>query len=154
MGEPIKIMDNGNMVKLHGLTPYMVDYPTQILPDKGDIPVCVTGLRKVKLYEELLIGNNPTPTKHPRIMTASVSLPHDVLMTLLDRLLQACETFNLPMIITILQLPLEYAPPSAKMPDLIWCADQETKGRQNLTVENGVRADMGLKKRLNSFASV
>lgn len=53
MGEPVKIMDLAfSMVKLHGLTPYLVDHPNQILPDKGDIPICVTGLRKgEKLYE-------------------------------------------------------------------------------------------------------
>lgn len=144
MGEPIKIMDLAfSMVKLNGLAPYMVDYPSQILPDKGDIPVCITGLRKgEKLYEELLIGNNPEPTKHPRIMTASeVSLPHDLLMELLDRLLQACETFDLPMIVSILhEFPLEYTPVSADISDLIWGADQDTEGRQSVLIETGVRA--------------
>ncbi|MEY4738233.1 MAG: hypothetical protein RL302_2552, partial [Pseudomonadota bacterium] len=39
-------------------------------PD-GDIEIRVTGLRPgEKLYEELLIGDNPTPTAHPRIMKA------------------------------------------------------------------------------------
>jgi FlaA1/EpsC-like NDP-sugar epimerase len=39
-------------------------------PD-GDIEIVVTGLRPgEKLYEELLIGDNPTPTAHPRIMKA------------------------------------------------------------------------------------
>ena len=144
MGEPIKIMDLAfSMVKLHGLTPYMVEYPNQSLPDKGDIPVCVTGLRKgEKLYEELLIGNNPEPTKHPRIMTASeVSLPYDVLMGLLDRLMQACETFDLPMIVTILhELPLDYAPLSEDFSDLLSDSDQDTEGRQGVAIKAGVRA--------------
>ena len=144
MGEPVKIMDLAfSMVKLHGLTPYLVDHPNQILPDKGDIPICVTGLRKgEKLYEELLIGNNPEPTKHPRIMTASeVSLPYDVLMAALDRLIQACENFDLPAIVAILhELPLEYAPLSTDIADLLWNADQEIEERQLSTIEAGGRA--------------
>ena len=114
MGEPVKILDVAiGMVKLHGLTPYLVDKIDDVSPEKGDIPICVTGLRKgEKLYEELLIGNNPMPTRHPRIMTASeVSLSMDELMLVLDRLYEACETVDLPEIINILhELPLEYAP--------------------------------------------
>ena len=144
MGEPVKIMDLAfSMVKLHGLTPYMVDHPDQILPDQGDIPVCVTGLRKgEKLYEELLIGNNPERTKHPRIMTASeVSLPYDVLMAVLDRLRQACENLDLPAIVAILhELPLDYAPLSTDISDLIWGAEQNVEERGSVTIEAGVRA--------------
>ena len=143
MGEPVKIMDLAfSMVKLHGLVPYMVEHPDQVLPEKGDIPVCVTGLRKgEKLYEELLIGNNPAPTKHPRIMTASeVSLPRDALMAVLDRLLQACEAFDLPAIVVILhELPLEYAPSSTEISDLLWGADHGTDGQQNMAIEAGIR---------------
>jgi FlaA1/EpsC-like NDP-sugar epimerase len=144
MGEPVKIMDLAfSMVKLHGLTPYMVDHPDQILPDQGDIPVCVTGLRKgEKLYEELLIGNNPERTKHPGIMTASeVSLPYDVLMAVLDRLLQACENLDLPAIVAILhELPLDYAPLSTDISDLIWGAEQTVEEPGSVTIEAGVRA--------------
>lgn len=144
MGEPVKIMDLAfSMVKLHGLIPYMVDHPDQIFPDKGDIPVCVTGLRKgEKLFEELLIGNNPTPTKHPRIMTASeVSLSRDALMAVLDRLVKACDTFDLPAIVAILnELPLDYARLSTDISDLLWLAEQDIKGLQDIAAEEGARA--------------
>lgn len=144
MGEPVKILDLAfSMVKMHGLTPYLVDHPDQILPEKGDIPVCFTGLRKgEKLYEELLIGNNPTLTRHPRIMTASeVSLPRDMLMAVLDRLLKACETFDLPAIIGILhELPLEYAPNSTEISDLLWGAEQVIEAQGLGVIQKRMRA--------------
>jgi FlaA1/EpsC-like NDP-sugar epimerase len=129
MGAPIKIMDLAfSMVKHHGLTPYMVDDTNQMLLDDADhIQICVTGLRKgEKLYEELLIGNNPEMTKHPRIMTASeVSLSYDVLIAVLDRLLQACIDFDLPGVVAILhELPLDYVPLDKDTSDLLWNAVQ------------------------------
>lgn len=139
MGDPVKILDLAiSMVKLHGLTPYMVDHPDQFFPEKGDIPICVTGLRKgEKLYEELLIGNNPSPTQHPRIMTASeVSLPMIELKVKLDRLLEACENFDLPTIIAILhELPVDYAPVSTDISDLLWLAGQSREELQDMLSE-------------------
>jgi FlaA1/EpsC-like NDP-sugar epimerase len=66
MGEPVKIMDLAQrLVQLSGLTVKDAAYP------KGDIEISVVGLRPgEKLYEELLIGDNPEPTEHPRIMKA------------------------------------------------------------------------------------
>lgn len=66
MGEPVKILDLARrMVELSGLT-----LKDELNPD-GDIEIEVTGLRPgEKLYEELLIGNNPEPTSHPLIMKA------------------------------------------------------------------------------------
>ncbi|MBC7132787.1 MAG: polysaccharide biosynthesis protein [Roseovarius sp.] len=128
MGEPVRILDLAeSMVRLHGLTPYLVDDPGQIQPERGDIPICITGLRKgEKLFEELLIGDNPAPTQHPRIMTASeVTLPLDTLEAALDRLLAACERFDVPEIITILRaMPLGYTPRTGEIPDLLWEAQQ------------------------------
>jgi FlaA1/EpsC-like NDP-sugar epimerase len=133
MGDPVKILDVANaMVKLHGLTPYLVDHPDQVLPEQGDIPICITGLRKgEKLYEELLIGNNPSPTQHPRIMTASeVLLPVDRLMPMLDRLLKACENFDPPTILAILRdLPLDYSPQGEQIADLFWAVRKDDNGK-------------------------
>ena len=144
MGEPVKILDLAmSMVKLHGLIPYLVDHPDQFIQEKGDIPVCITGLRKgEKLYEELLIGNNPSPTQHPRIMTASeVSLSLDKLMSILDRLQKACDTYDLPGIIAILhELPVEYEPLTDQISDLLWEADNDQEGLNPLTIEEGIRA--------------
>jgi len=66
MGQPVRIMDLARrMVELSGLI--VRDEQT---PD-GDIEIDITGLRPgEKLYEELLISNNPKPTTHPKIMKA------------------------------------------------------------------------------------
>ncbi len=66
MGQPVKIMDMARrMVELSGMTVRDEANP------EGEIEIKVTGLRPgEKLYEELLIGDNPTPTDHPRIMKA------------------------------------------------------------------------------------
>jgi FlaA1/EpsC-like NDP-sugar epimerase len=66
MGEPIRIVDLARrMVTLSGLTVRDVQHPG------ADIAIEFTGLRPgEKLYEELLIGDNPLPTAHPRILRA------------------------------------------------------------------------------------
>ncbi len=66
MGDPVKIMDLATrMIELSGLCVRDENNP------EGDTEIEITGLRPgEKLFEELLIGNNPRPTSHPRIMKA------------------------------------------------------------------------------------
>ena len=66
MGQSVKIMDLARrMIELSGLT-----VKDEQNPD-GDIEIEISGLRPgEKLYEELLIGDNPKPTSHQRIMKA------------------------------------------------------------------------------------
>lgn len=66
MGQSVKIMDLARrMIELSGLC-----VKDEQNPD-GDIEIEITGLRPgEKLYEELLIGDNPKPTSHGRIMKA------------------------------------------------------------------------------------
>ena len=66
MGQPVKIMDLAQrMIELSGLTLKSEQNP------EGDIEIEITGLRPgEKLYEELLIGDNPKSTTHSRIMKA------------------------------------------------------------------------------------
>jgi len=67
MGEPVKIIDLARrIVELSGLTIKDETNPN------GEIEIDVIGLRPgEKLYEELLIGENPKTTQHPRIIRAS-----------------------------------------------------------------------------------
>lgn len=83
MGEPVRIADLArNMIELCGLTVRSADNPD------GDIEIVTVGMRPgEKLYEELLIGNNPSSTAHPRIMMASEHhLPWALLRPRLDEL--------------------------------------------------------------------
>ncbi len=66
MGAPVKIIDLARrMVELSGLTVQDDQHPT------GDISIVTTGLRPgEKLYEELLIEDNPELTDHPKIRRA------------------------------------------------------------------------------------
>ena len=66
MGKPVKIIDLARrMIELSGLS-----VRDEMRPD-GDIDIEVSGLRPgEKLFEELLIGDDPKPTSHPRIMKA------------------------------------------------------------------------------------
>ncbi|BBP45288.1 nucleotide sugar epimerase/dehydratase WbpM [Thiosulfatimonas sediminis] len=66
MGDPVKIdLLARKIIRLSGLEVMDSD-------GHGDIEICYTGLRPgEKLYEELLIGDNPDGTEHPRIMKAN-----------------------------------------------------------------------------------
>lgn len=88
MGDPVRIEDLArNMIRLSGLSVRDTENPS------GDIMIAEIGLRPgEKLFEELLIGNNPEPTAHGRIMKANEAfIPMDelrprlaVLRTVLD----------------------------------------------------------------------
>ena len=100
MGEPVKIIDLARrMVELSGLTVRDVQNPT------GDIELAVMGLRPgEKLFEELLIGDNPESTPHLRIMKAHEQfLPWTELKVALNELRKAMRTNDVPMTRDLLQ---------------------------------------------------
>ncbi len=87
MGEPVRIVDLARrMVELSGLLIRDADQPD------GDISIEFVGLRPAeKLYEELLIGDNPEATDHSRIMKARDNfLPLDRLEIHLAAIAEAC----------------------------------------------------------------
>jgi FlaA1/EpsC-like NDP-sugar epimerase len=93
MGEPVKILDLAHrMVELSGLTVRDAQDP------EGDIEIQITGLRPgEKLYEELLIGDDPEPTSHPRIMRAKDDfLPWPRMERELTQLTQHLDAHDLP----------------------------------------------------------
>jgi FlaA1/EpsC-like NDP-sugar epimerase len=75
VGGDVFVLDMGEPVRIHDLAVKMVYLSGLLVRDEahphGDIEIAVTGLRPgEKLYEELLIGDNPQPTAHPKIMKA------------------------------------------------------------------------------------
>jgi FlaA1/EpsC-like NDP-sugar epimerase len=100
MGEPVKIIDLAKrMVELSGL-----GLKDETNPN-GDIEIQVTGLRPgEKLFEELLIGDNPLPTDHARIMKAHEDfLSWGELQSKLATLCCALDANDVPQIRTILK---------------------------------------------------
>ncbi|MBL0419576.1 polysaccharide biosynthesis protein [Ramlibacter sp. AW1] len=109
MGQPVKIVDLARkMVELSGLTVRDATHPD------GDIEFVITGLRPgEKLFEELLIGDNPLPTSHPRVMRGQEAFSRwDVLRTQLAFLEDNVLSCDLHAIQASLQLTVPgYAPP-------------------------------------------
>lgn len=100
MGGPVKIIDLARrMVALSGLS------VRDAAHSDGDIEIAISGLRPgEKLYEELLIGDNPTHTEHPRIMRAQEDfLEWQVLDQYLQTLRQAAEHNDVAAIKAVLQ---------------------------------------------------
>ena len=126
MGEPVKIADLARkMIHLMGLMEKTDDRPD------GDIEIVFSGLRPgEKLYEELLIGDNPQGTAHPRIMMArEVSMPWDEVEQTLNHLMRASHDFNCQDIIQILKTAPTGFAPNGDVADLVWC-----NGDRQLTV--------------------
>ena len=121
MGQPIRILDLAKrMVELSGLTVMDSNNPM------GDIEIQVTGMRPgEKLYEELLIGDNPLPTSHPRIMKAHEEfLPWDELESKLNILNSALESNNVPVIRTLLKELVPGYQSESDVVDWIWMKNE------------------------------
>jgi len=100
MGEPVRIIDLARrMIELSGLT--VKDHSNP----HGDIAIQISGLRPgEKLYEELLIGEDPQPTSHSRIMKAHEDfIAWDSLQRELQLINDAAEQNNVEMIRSIMR---------------------------------------------------
>jgi FlaA1/EpsC-like NDP-sugar epimerase len=124
MGESVKIIDLARkMIELSGLTVQDADNPD------GDIAIEVTGLRPgEKLYEELLIGDNPMPTQHARIMKAHEDfLPWTELQSKLAALGVSLDANDVPLIRTLLKELVPGYQPDGEVVDWVWTENQKTK---------------------------
>ena len=101
MGKSVKIIDLArSMIRLSGYTERTAEN------SNGTIEIVEVGLRPgEKLYEELLIGENPQPTKHARIMQANEDLlPWEQLIAQLQTLSQHLDNGDDIAAFTILKL--------------------------------------------------
>jgi len=117
MGQPVRIYDLASrIVKLSGLTLKDENNPL------GDIEIKVTGLRPgEKLYEELLIGDNPQQTQHPRILKALEKfIPWDQLQGLLHSLNLALNVNDVTEIRELLQKVVTGYQPSDEVVDWVY----------------------------------
>ena len=117
MGEPVTIVDLARkMIMLSGLT-----VRDEINPS-GDIAVTFSGLRPgEKLYEELLIGDNPEATAHSKIHRANeVYIPWNQLLPILDTLRQAVRDDNYNLVRETLLSTVQGYAPSNGIVDLLY----------------------------------
>lgn len=123
MGEPVRIADLArNIIELSGLTVRDTANPM------GDIEIETIGLRPgEKLYEELLIGNDPAATAHPRILMANEPFQAwAVLREDLERLAIDVATGNVAAAISLLR---KIVPEFTSAPTVDWtflAAGEET----------------------------
>jgi nucleoside-diphosphate-sugar epimerase len=117
MGEPVKIMDLAKkIIHLAGFKIKDAENPN------GDIRIEISGLRPgEKLYEELLIGDNPEPTEHPMIMKANENfLPWTLLQNSLYDLEKALDQNDIKEIYGLMLDLVEGYKPSSIIVDLIY----------------------------------
>ncbi|WP_278362257.1 polysaccharide biosynthesis protein [Stutzerimonas kunmingensis] len=116
MGSPVQIVELAEkMIHLSGLSVRCESNPA------GDIAIQFTGLRPgEKLYEELLIGDNVTPTQHPMIMSANEAcLPWVEFCDVLDRLLQGLDRDDFEQVRLVMRATVDGYSPRDEIVDWI-----------------------------------
>ncbi len=117
MGEPVKIVELAEkMINLTGLTVRSEANPS------GEIAVEFSGLRPgEKLYEELLIGDNVSPTEHSMIMRADEDfLPWAELEVILQQLMTAARDGDCDLIRQILRKTVDGYVPQGELVDWVY----------------------------------
>jgi len=129
-GGDVFVLDMGQPVRIGDLAKRMVELSGLVLKDElhpdGDIDIAITGLRPgEKLFEELLIGDNPQPTQHPRIMKANEDfMPWQKLQLQLDEINTAVQTNDVTKLRALLQSLAPGYQPSSEVVDWVHMAEQ------------------------------
>lgn len=117
MGDPVRIVELAEkMINLTGLTVRSEANPS------GEIAIEFSGLRPgEKLYEELLIGDNVSPTEHSMIMRADEAfLPWDELVVVLQALFDAAANGDCVLIRQLLRQTVDGYVPQGEIVDLVY----------------------------------
>lgn len=129
-GGDVFVLDMGQPVRIFDLAKRMVELSGLILSDEmhpdGDIEIAITGLRPgEKLFEELLIGDNPQPTQHTRIMKANEEfMPWHELQLQLDQIYMAIQSNDVRKIKCFLQSLVPGYQPSCEVVDWVHMAEK------------------------------
>lgn len=117
VGGDVFLLDMGAPVKIIDFAKRLIILSELCLKDSmnplGDISIQFTGLRPgEKLFEELLIGNNPKPTLHPKIIKAEeLFIPWLDLENELNDLILDCEEYKVERVMARLKsLVPDYRP--------------------------------------------
>lgn len=136
-GGEVFVLDMGNSIKIDDLARKMIHLMGYEVKDEkqpeGDIEISYTGLRAgEKLFEEVLIGDNPMGTEHCRIMKAQEKyLVWLDLLPLLEELDRACHTFDVDRVRgLLLRAPTDFRP-SSENRDLVWLQNRELELSSN-----------------------
>lgn len=135
MGKPVKIVDMAQrMIHLSGLTVRDESNP------EGDIEIVYTGLRPgEKLYEELLIGDNVVPTRHPLISSANEdSLSWDELVSFIHQFEETTDSHDVERSRALLVDAVKGFAPQCDVADLVQEKNLKTNDakRNDKTVQN------------------
>ncbi len=137
------VLDMGKSVKIIDLINKMITLSGYSVKDKknpnGDIEIKVIGLRPgEKLYEELLIGDNPQKTNHPKILkTSEPFIPFDQLEEDLNKLKSLLDNNEVAEVKNLLQRLLNLYKSNSKIVDHIYTEKLlEKKYEQNLLFGN------------------
>lgn len=132
-GGDVFVLDMGEPVRIIDLARRIVELSGQTVRDEnntaGDIAIEISGLRPgEKLYEELLIGDNPLPTQHERIMKAhEIFLPWFELAPRLEVLIAALKANDVPAIRTLLKELVPGYQPGGEVVDWVHLAQLQER---------------------------
>lgn len=133
-GGDVSVLDMGQSVKIMDLARRMIEFSGLTVKDEqnpdGDIEIEITGLRPgEKLYEEVLIGDNPKPTSHSRIKKVHEEfIPWADLESKLDALEMALNVNDVDVIRLMMQQLVTGYTPSDEIVDWVYL-EQEAEAQ-------------------------
>lgn len=142
MGQPVKIIDLARrMIELSGLS-----VREESNPD-GEIEISIVGLRPgEKLYEELLIGDNPKNTQHPRIIKADEDfMSWSLIEEKLNALRIALENNDVGMLRTMMINLVAGYEPKDEIVDWIFM-QAKNEGQQNILTDRLIPRNLKLRR--------
>lgn len=144
------VLDMGGYVRILDLAKKMIRLMGHRVRNReasgGDVEIIFTGLRPgEKLYEELLVGDRPEGTAHPRITKSQEKhMEWPAVRDLLESLQRACDRFDCEQIALLLKsAPLGFSP-AHEISDLVW---QQQKGLE----ESRLAETVGQSKKVTTF---